>query len=207
MASDLRNQGGAAAHRNRRALLVGAVLALAVLAAGAAIIPKLRAAAADSFGKGDYILTATDGTPFTEDTLQGQFSAVFFGFTHCPEVCPTTLGDIGLWQEELGPDADKLKVYFVTVDPERDTAALLGDYVGWLPNAIGVTGPRPEIDKALAAFHIFARRVPLSDGGYTMDHSAYVLLFGPDGLMFEPIGYGEATERAVDKIRRLMASG
>jgi protein SCO1 len=156
-------------------------------------------------GEGDYQLTTTEGAPFTQATLTGMPSAVFFGFTHCPDVCPTTLGEISVWQEELAADADRLRVFFVTVDPERDTAEVLKDYVGWLPNTLGVVGSRAEIDKAIAAFRIYAKKVPLSDGSYTMDHSAYVLLFDEDGQFFEPIGYQEDPTRALAKLRRLLS--
>lgn len=185
-------------------MLVGGAFALTLAALVYLLWPMLSGQPPDRFGKGDYHLTSTDGAPFTEDTLAGQPSAVFFGFSHCPEVCPTTLGDISVWQEELGPDAAKLRIFFVTVDPERDTLPMLKDYVGWLPHAQGVTGPRAEIDKAIKAFRVIAMKVPLSDGSYTMDHSAYVLLFDDKGKFVEPIGYQEETARAVAKIRRLL---
>lgn len=167
--------------------------------------PRLNATLAGSIGRGEYRLTGTDGSEFTQATLRGSPSAVFFGFTHCPEVCPTTLGDIATWKEQLGPEGEDLRVYFVTVDPERDTAEILGDYVGWVPGVTGVTGPPEEVDKAVRAFRIYARKVPLDDGGYTMDHSAMVLLFDRKGELFEPIGYQEGDERALAKLRRLMA--
>jgi protein SCO1 len=184
------------------ALAVLAVLTLAWFRWGSDWMNSWLAA---DFGEGDYHLTTTEGAPFTQATLSGTASVVFFGFTHCPDVCPTTLGEISVWQEELGADADKLRVFFVTVDPERDTAELLQDYVGWLPNTQGVVGSRAEIDKAIAAFRIYARKVPLSDGSYTMDHSAYVLLFDAKGRFFEPIGYQEDPVRAMAKLRRLLA--
>jgi SCO1/SenC len=90
------------------------------------LLPRIAASVAADFGRGDYVLTATDGTTFTDDTLVGSPSQVFFGFTHCLKVCPTTSSDIAEWQEQLG-DAGPLRVYFVTVDSERGTAALLGD--------------------------------------------------------------------------------
>ena len=160
---------------------------------------------AATFGRGDYHLIATDGSDFTEDTLTGKPSAVFFGFTHCPEVCPTTLGDIATWQEELAKDGLGIRVYFVTVDPERDTVDQLKDYVSWVPGVVGVSGSRDEIDKAIKSFRIYARKVPLKDGDYTMDHSANILLFDADGRLFEPIGYQEDYERAISKLRRLLA--
>ncbi len=170
------------------------------------IAPQMRSDLADTFGHGDYQLVTTDGEPFTEASLEGAPSAVFFGFTHCPDVCPTTLGDILTWQEELGPDSENLNVFFVTVDPERDTREILGDYVSWVPGVTGVTGSQEEISKAIRAFRVYAKRVPLDNGSYTMDHSAAVLLFDENGEMFEPIGYGEGTDRAVAKLKRLIGS-
>ena len=168
--------------------------------------PAMTETIADKIGRGDYALTATDGTIFTEDTLKGEPSAVFFGFTHCPEVCPTTLGDVATWNTVLEEEIGKqLRVFFVTVDPERDTAEVLGDYVSWVPGVTGVTGSPDAVAEAIKAFVIYARKVPIESGGYTMDHSASVLLFDDKGQFFEPIGYQEGEDRAMDKIRRLLA--
>ena len=160
-----------------------------------------------SLGRGDYHLATTDGGEFSEASLAGHPSAIFFGFTHCPDVCPTTLGEIGVWQEDLGPAAKDLRFYFVTVDPERDTLDLLRDYLSWTPGVVGVAGPPPEVEKAIPAFKVFARKVPLSDGGYTMDHTSYVMLFDRDGQFDEVIAYREATESAVAKLRSLIGAG
>ena len=160
----------------------------------------------DTLGQGDYALTTTDGGAFTSDNLKGGATAVFFGFTHCPEVCPTTLGDVSMWQEALATDGQALNVYFVTVDPERDTVDTLRDYVSWVPGVTGVSGTPEQVKAAEAAFRIYARQVPLDGGGYTMDHSASVLLFDDQGRFYEPIGYQEGTDRALAKIRRMIAS-
>lgn len=159
----------------------------------------------DTLGQGDYRLDTTAGAPFTQASLRGQPSLVFFGFTHCPDVCPTTLGDIGAWQQALGQLAAGLKVWFVTVDPERDTAEVLGDYVGWLPGATGATGSRAETDKALAAFRIYARKVPLDGDDYAMDHSAYVMLFDADGRFNQIVAYREPHDQVVAKLHRALA--
>ena len=188
----------------RFALWALVFLALAAVVWVRWVQPMFEKSVALTIGPGDYNLTTTTGEPFTEDTLRGKPSAVFFGFTHCPEVCPTTLGDIATWQEELG-EGNQLRVYFVTVDPERDTIDQLREYVSWAPGVVGVSGTPEEIAKAIAAFRIFARKVPLDNGGYTMDHSANVLLFDKNGQLFEPIGYQEGFDRAVAKIRRLQA--
>jgi len=193
----------------RKYLVIGVLWGLALLA----LIPftwsrwgsaTVNDSLANSIGPGDYRLTTTSGAVFTEDTLKDGPTAVFFGFTHCPEVCPTSLGDIAAFQDELGPE-EQIHVYFVTVDPERDQLDQLRDYVTWAPGVEGVSGSREEIDKAIRAFRIYARKVPLEDGGYTMDHSANILLFDQNGRFFEPIGYQEETDRAVEKIRRMSA--
>ncbi|NDV00853.1 SCO family protein [Pseudoroseicyclus tamaricis] len=191
-------------------ILLWAAVAVALLAGGSAWYLLSRGSdlpVAGTLGQGDYALTTTDGAPFTEEVLaSGQPSAVFFGFTHCPDVCPTTLGDILTWQEELGDEAEDLRVYFVTVDPERDDPEVLGDYVSWVPGVAGVTGPRAEIDKATRAFGVYASRVPLEGGDYTMDHSAYVLLFDGNGNFVEPITYQEPLESALRKLRRAIGA-
>ncbi len=193
--------------RNLRSILWGMVaLALALVLWFGVVAPRLTEEVADGFGRGDYRLVATDGTEFSEATLREGPSAVFFGFVHCPDVCPTTLGDIASWQEELGDDAEDLRVFFVTVDPERDTPEVLADYVSWVPGVTGVSGTREETDKALAAFRVYARQVPLSSGDYTMDHSSYVLLFDGRGRFVEPIGYQEGHDRAVAKLRRMLGA-
>ena len=191
-------------------LAMWGLVALALLAVlwFKVLSPSVEESITDTLGRGDYELVGTDGSTFTAETLQGAPSAVFFGFTHCPEVCPTTLGDIATWQYELtGNDTDQaIRAFFITIDPERDTIDILDDYVSWAPGVVGVTGSREEIDKALKAFAIYARRVPGNEENYNMDHTASVLLFDENGKLFEPIGYGEGVERAVAKINRMLNS-
>ncbi|WP_226341069.1 SCO family protein [Gemmobacter serpentinus] len=157
-----------------------------------------------ALGQGAYRLETTLGTPFTAESLQGQPALVFFGFTHCPDICPTTMGEIALWQEELGPLADGLRVWLITVDPERDTVDALRDYVSWLPNAAGVTGAPAEVEKAFAAFRITARRVDLGAGDYSMDHSAPVLLFDANGRYRAAFGYQEDAAKVLAKLRPVL---
>ncbi|TPE51437.1 SCO family protein [Amaricoccus solimangrovi] len=185
------------------------LVAAAALAAVAAAVLFLRAPdpEAGAPGRGGYALTATDGSTFTEASLEGHPSAVFFGFTHCPDICPTTLGEIGTWREELGAEARDLRFWFVTVDPERDSVDGLRDYLSWSPGVTGAGGTRAEVDEALAAFRVYARKVPLSDGGYTMDHSSFVMLFDRDGRFVRNIGYREETGSAVAKLRALIGAG
>lgn len=192
--------------RKLRVLLWGLVaINLAALAYVGIVKPRMDASVLDTLGRGEYSLTTTAGETFTETTLTQGPSMVFFGFTHCPDVCPTTLGDILTWQEEL-PEAKDMNVFFVTVDPERDTADILGEYVGWVDGVQGVTGSPEEVDKALQAFRIYAARVPLEGGDYTMDHSASVLLFDADGRYTDRIRYQEELPSAMEKLRKVLGS-
>lgn len=188
------------------ALVVVALAGFAWLKIGAPAVQQVADAGTSNLGQGDYRLGATDGGEFTPETLKGKPSAVFFGFANCPDVCPTTLGDIAGWQEQLGAQADDLRVFFVTVDPERDSLDLLRDYVSWVPNVIGVSGSPEEVAKAVKAFRIYARKAPLEAGGYNMDHSSSLLLFDRKGEFAGLIGYQEETSRAMDSLRRLLDS-
>ncbi|WP_151718436.1 SCO family protein [Gemmobacter serpentinus] len=188
----------------RAGLLIAGLAMLAMGLAGLgfwAMGPEARQALIpEEVGQGAYMLQSTAGQDFTEDSLKGQPSLVFFGFTHCPDVCPTTLGDIALWQDMLGDRAAALRVFFITVDPARDTAARLADYTGWLTGVQGVTGSQAETDRAITAFRAFARKVPMEGGDYTMDHSASVLVFDARGRFTGTIPYQSAPEVAVAKI-------
>lgn len=191
----------------RRIVIIG--LWAAVLVAGLASIwfrsvePWVRQEQTAELGLGDYNLVTTEGGAFTEASLEGGATAVFFGFTHCPDVCPTTLGDVATWQENLSEQGRDLRVFFFSVDPERDTPDILQDYVGWVPGVVGVTGDPEEMKKAIKSFKIYANKVPLSDGDYTMDHSASVLLFDKNGHFFGLIGYQEGEEKSMATLNRL----
>ncbi|MDS9467390.1 SCO family protein [Paracoccus sp. MBLB3053] len=186
-----------------------ALAAVAIMAVGwfQVISPRLQSlseSGTDNLGRGDYQLVATDGSTFTQDSLKGQPTAVFFGFTHCPDVCPTTLGEVAGWQEDLSKEGKSLRVYFVTVDPERDTVEALREYVSWVPGVMGVSGEPEEIAKAVKAFRVYARKVP-TEGGYTMDHSAMTLLFDDKGRYSGLIGYQEDPERTKASLEKLVA--
>lgn len=168
-------------------------------------LQQMQDAGTVNLGRGDYQLVTTDGGTFTQDSLKGQPSAVFFGFTHCPDVCPTTLGDIAGWQQDLAKQDKRLQVYFITVDPERDTAETLKDYVSWVPGVTGVSGTTEQVAAATKAFRVYSRKVPTENGGYTMDHSAMVLLFDADGNYSGLIGYQEDPDRVRASLEKLMA--
>lgn len=130
----------------------------------------------------------------------------FFGFTWCPDVCPTTLSDISGWLDELGPDADRLAVALISVDPDRDSPQVLGDYLAnFDPRITGLTGSPDQIARIAADFRASYRKVPRDDGDYTMDHTAGVFLFRPDGRFASIIDFHEDRRFAVPKIRRILA--
>lgn len=160
----------------------------------------------EGFGSGDYQLVDHTGAPFVYEDFLGKPAMVFFGFTHCPDVCPTTLADMTYWYEQLGPDADKIEAFFVSVDPERDTPELMASYVEWTNRVTGVTGTRAEIDKIIEAWGVYAARSDLENGGYNVDHTASVFLIDAQGQFFGTIAYEEASDPAIGKLRRLASA-
>ena len=154
-----------------------------------------------------FTLTDQAGRKVTERDMLGRPAVVFFGFTYCPEVCPTTLADLTSWLGELGPDADRLGIFFVTVDPARDTPSELAKYLSSFdPRIRGLTGNAADIDGIAKAFGIYYQRVEI-EGGYTMDHSASVLLLDSDGRFAGTISYQESKAVAVAKLKRLAQRG
>jgi protein SCO1/2 len=154
---------------------------------------------------GPFTLTDQHGATVTEASLKGHPSAMFFGYTFCPDVCPTTLSDLTLLMEKLGPDADKLKVYFVTVDPERDTAEQLATYLqAFDPRFTALTGSREAIDAMLKEYRVYSKKVPTDGGSYTMDHTASVYLLDSDGRLAGTLDYHEKEETALAKLKRLV---
>ncbi|MFZ9561683.1 MAG: SCO family protein, partial [Burkholderiales bacterium] len=155
------------------ALLAGMVIALAGCG-GQDVKPvfKLTDVTGASFGK-TLELTDHNGKPRTLADFKGKVVTLFFGFTHCPDVCPTTLNEMAVVMKELGADAARVQVLFVSVDPERDTADVLKNYVPvFNPAFLGLTGSADEVARAAKEFKIFYQKQKLQGGAYTMDHSA-----------------------------------
>ena len=155
---------------------------------------------------GTFELTTQHGTRFTEADIKGKPYLVFFGFTHCPEVCPTTLFELTGILTELGPDADKLVPIFITVDPERDTQEYLSSYLGAFDRRIvGLRGSSEETAAVARLFRATYKKVPLEGGDYTMDHTAIIYLMDRQGRFFDRIEYLEDHASQVEKLRRLLA--
>lgn len=154
---------------------------------------------------GPFRLKSQTGQIIDGGALKGAPYAIFFGFTHCPEICPTTMMDMQRLIDRLGPQAKDFKVYFVSVDPERDTPEILRSYLGaFEPYMVGLTGSPDEIAAVAKTFRVYYRKVPTSDGDYTMDHSAVVYLMGADGKFVDFVGYQEPESRALAKLRALL---
>lgn len=148
-----------------------------------------------------------NGDPITQDAFRGQPSAVFFGFTHCPEVCPTTVYEMDGWFRELGDEAAEIKAYFVTVDPERDTPEMLGTYLTSQSDRItGITGDPEQVREMLRGFNVYFKKFDEDEYGYNMDHTASVFLLDSNGDFRKTISYGENTETAIQKLRDLAST-
>jgi len=155
-----------------------------------------------------FTLVDQKDQPITEAAFRGHPSVVFFGFTHCPEVCPTTLFELDGWLKKLGDEGKDIKAYFVSIDPERDTPQAMDSYVSNVSDRItGITGEPDKIAAMAKSFGIYSKKVPLEDGDYTMDHTASVLLLDRNGDFFGTIAYGESGDTALAKLKRLAAKG
>lgn len=192
---------------SRRRFLFAAAALLA--AAGCSEKPeaprfRLTDVTGASFGK-ELALTDHNGQRRTLADFRGKVVTLFFGFTHCPDVCPTTLVEMASVMKELGADAGRLQVLFVTVDPERDTAEVLRRYVpAFHPSFLGLTGSMEEITRTAKEFKIFFQKQPLPSGGYTMDHSAGTYILDSEGRLRLFAQYGVGAPTLLHDIRLLL---
>jgi protein SCO1 len=153
----------------------------------------------------DWKLTDEGGRPFTPTDLRGKPTLVVFGFTHCPDVCPTSLSYVANTLQALGPQADAVRSVFLTVDPERDTTAVMAEYTDLFdPRILGVTGAPDDVAAALKSLRVYSRKVPQDDGNYTMDHTATMLLLDAQGRPRSTLDIHEAPEIAAGKVRLLL---
>ena len=155
---------------------------------------------------GPFTLVGADGRQFSSAKLNGRPYVIFFGFTHCPDVCPTTLARMVRLRNQVGQGAAAFDIVFVSVDPERDGPKEVGAYAELFGSpVIGLTGSPAQIAQVKKQFGIFSEKVPDGDGGYSVDHTATVLLFGRDGKFDSTIAHDEQDQAALDKLRRLTA--
>jgi protein SCO1/2 len=156
------------------------------------------------FGR-NFRLTDHNGKLRTLDDFKGKVVTIFFGYIFCPDVCPTTMGEMALVMKELGADAAQVQVLFITVDPARDTPELLSKYVpGFHPTFLGLYGDEEATKRTAKDFRIFYQKQPMSGGGYTMDHSAGTYIYDKAGRLrlFSP--YGQGPQKLLHDIRLLL---
>jgi protein SCO1/2 len=185
------------------AMLAGAFVIMGLSAAGVSLLAGRPGAVQPGIG-GPFRLQTGGGGTVTDADLRGAPFLVFFGYTHCPDVCPTTLTKLAQVLKVLGPEA-KIRVLFVTVDPERDTPELMADYASSFdPRIIGLSGDRAEVNAMISAYRVYARKIPSPSGDYTMDHSAVIYLMDRDGKFLRAFNADRAPEEAAKDLRTAM---
>ena len=169
--------------------MLGLFLGVLLLGAGATMWLGGSTSMGPAIG-GPFALTDADGRRFTDQDLRGSYVLVYFGFTFCPDICPTTLNQIAEALDRLGPKGERIRPVFITVDPKRDTPAAMKQYVSaFSPRMIGLTGSEAEIAAVAKAFRVYYAPHRTGDGvdDYTMDHSSVLYLLGPDGRFIAPL--------------------
>jgi protein SCO1 len=180
---------------------VASIVLVVVLVSGRDPVPSAGAAAIG----GPFSLVDQNGRTVTDKDLRGHPFLVFFGFTRCPDVCPTALFEISEVLGKLGPDAQKVSALFVTVDPERDTPAAMKDYLSsFNPRLVGLTGDPAAIAAVAKEYRVYAKKVPLDNGDYTMDHTALVYLMDKEGRFVTPFNLKRTPEAAAADLRRYL---
>ncbi|MBV9426245.1 MAG: SCO family protein [Bradyrhizobiaceae bacterium] len=180
---------------------VASIVLVVVLVSGRDPVPSAGAAAIG----GPFSLVDQNGRTVTDKDLRGHPFLVFFGFTHCPDVCPTSLFEISEVLGKLGPDAQKLSTLFVTIDPERDTPAAMKDYLAsFNPRLVGLTGDPAAIAAVAKEYRVYVKKVPLENGEYTMDHTALVYLMDKEGRFVTPFNLKRTPEDAAADLRRYL---
>src|SRR5664280_1041094 len=154
---------------------------------------------------GPFKLVDQSGKPITDEDMKGHPFLVFFGYTHCPDICPTTLFEMSEVMRALGRDADRINALFITVDPERDTPAVMKDYLSSFdPHLRGATGDQKAIDAVEKAYRVYAKKVPAEKGDYSMDHTALVYLMDKQGRFVAPFKLDRKPEAAAADLRRYL---
>ncbi|HZL31012.1 MAG TPA: SCO family protein [Pseudolabrys sp.] len=154
---------------------------------------------------GPFTLTDQNGKTITDKDLKGKPFLVFFGYTHCPDVCPTTLFELSELMHALGNDANRTGALFISVDPERDTPAAMKDYLSSFdPHVIGATGGEKAVEMAEKAYRVYAKKVPTENGDYSMDHTALVYLMNKQGRFVAPFSLKRSPQAAAADLRKYM---
>jgi protein SCO1/2 len=154
---------------------------------------------------GPFQLTDQNGKAVTDKNLKGKPTLIFFGYTHCPDVCPTSLFEISEVLRALGKDADKINAVFISVDPERDTPATMKEYLSSFdPHLEGLSGDPAETARVISSYRVYAKKVPTKDGDYTMDHTALIYLMDRDGRFVSPFNLKRTPEEAAADLKKYL---
>ncbi|MCJ9706017.1 MULTISPECIES: SCO family protein [unclassified Bradyrhizobium] len=154
---------------------------------------------------GPFQLTDQNGKAVTDKNLKGKPTLIFFGYTHCPDVCPTSLFEISEVLRAMGKDADKVNAVFISVDPERDTPATMKEYLSSFdPHLEGLSGDPAETAKVITSYRVYAKKVPTKDGDYTMDHTALIYLMDRDGRFVSPFNLKRTPEEAAADLKKYL---
>jgi protein SCO1 len=163
-----------------------------------------KVATASAIG-GPFQLVDQTGQPVSDKALKGKPTIIFFGFTHCPDVCPTALFEMSEILRAMGDDAKRVNAFFVSVDPERDTPQIMKDYLSSFdPNLKGLTGSTEATAQIITGYRVYAKKVPLKDGDYTMDHTALIYLLDRDGRFVAPFNIKRRPEEAAADLKKYL---
>ena len=196
----------------RFVLVAAALAALVILGAGAFLALALRdnprgaggTVLASAIG-GSFRLTDQNGKTVTDADLKGKWSLVYFGYTHCPDACPTALNEIALALDRLGPKGKSVGVVLITVDPERDTSAIMKSYLeSFDAPVVGLTGTAAEIAQAAKSYRVYYAKHPRSDGGYDMDHSSVIYVMDPQGRFTASFTHESTPEQIAERLKKLL---
>jgi protein SCO1/2 len=187
--------------------IIGLLVAVMLLAAGAYLFLSGAQPAALTVG-GPFSLIDGDGHPVTDQTWRGKYMLVYFGYTYCPDVCPTTLSAVADALDKLGPKADRIQPLFITVDPKRDTTSVVKQYAAAFgPRFIGLTGSPEQIAAAAKAYRVYyaEHRTGPGPDDYSMDHSSVLYLMGPDGRFIQPVRADQAGPEIAAALAKLVS--
>jgi len=197
----------------RFTVIAVALAGLLVLAAGAVFSVALRdnpkGAGGTLMGSaigGPFHLVDQNGKPFGDSDLKGKWHLVFFGYTHCPDTCPTALNEMALALDRLGKEKDAVGIVFITVDPERDTPAALKSYIeSFDAPIVGLTGTAEEVAQAAKVYRVYYAKHAQADGGYDMDHSAVIYVMDPEGRFTATFTPDTTAEAIAERLQKLLS--
>jgi protein SCO1 len=196
--------------RTLRILLACAIALLVIVTGGLAalmLIPSAPETTNSMVGAlgGPFTLTATDGRTVTDQTYQGKWVLIYFGYTSCPDACPTALNNMGIALDRLGGDAAAWQPVFITVDPKRDTREALAEYLkSFDPHIVALTGTEEQVSRVVQEYHVYVSAHPESGGSYTVDHSSFYYLINSEGKFVRVIAGDVSGEELGERLRHWM---